>query len=142
MFEQSADEPITGGRTSSGGQSVRDLIERVFLLGLGAAALSKDRLQEVVEELVRRGQISSDEGREMVDSLVTRSREEARSAAKKADSSLQGAYREMGLVTKREVEDLDFRLRQLEHRIQLLEAQADAGSAPAGSASQDEDPLA
>ena len=65
----------------------------------------------------------------MVERLMERSRDEARSAVKKADSSLQGAYREMGLVSKREWEDLDFRLRQLEHRIQLLESAADAASA-------------
>ena len=109
-------------------QSARDLIERVFLLGLGAAALSKDRAQEVVEEFVHRGQLTRDEGRDVVDKLMARSREEARSAAKKADSSLQGAYRDLGLVGKRELEDLDFRLRQLEHRLQLLEATVDSGS--------------
>jgi polyhydroxyalkanoate synthesis regulator phasin len=116
---------------SAAGQSVRELVERVFLLGVGAAALTKDRVQDLVEELVRRGQLSGDEGREVADRLVARSREEARAAAKKADSSLQGAYREIGLVTRREFEDIEFRLRQLEHRVQLLEAAEDADSGSA-----------
>ncbi len=116
---------------SATGQSVRDLVERVFLLGVGAAALTKDRVQDLVEELVRRGQLSGEEGREVADRLVARSREEARAAAKKADSSLQGAYREIGLVTRREFEDVEFRLRQLEHRVQLLEAAKDAASGSA-----------
>jgi polyhydroxyalkanoate synthesis regulator phasin len=117
------------------GQSIRDLIERTFLVGVGAAAFTKDRVQELVEEFVRRGQLSSEEGREMVDKLVARSRDEARSAMKKADSSLHGALRDMGLSTKREVEDLEARIRQLEHRISLLEgnpAGTDAG--PGGDA--------
>jgi polyhydroxyalkanoate synthesis regulator phasin len=120
-------------RDSSGaaGQSVRDLVERVFLLGVGAAALTKDRVQELVEELVRRGQLSGEEGREVADRLVMRSREEAKTAAKKADMSLQGAYREIGLVTRREFDDVEFRLRQLEHRVELLEAAEDAGPGPA-----------
>jgi polyhydroxyalkanoate synthesis regulator phasin len=123
-----------GGPESKGAasQGVRDLIERAFLVGMGAAALTKDRVQEVVEEFVRRGQISGDEGREMVERLVSRSRDEARSALKRADSSLQGAYRDMGLTTKRELEDMEFRVRQLEHRVQLLEAAVDTG--PSGPA--------
>ena len=129
MFEASGDDPSGGSRSAAAAQSLRELIERTFLLGVGAAALSKDRIQELVEEFVHRGQLSSEEGREMVDKLVARSREEARTAMKKADSSLQGAFRDMGLVNKRELEDLDLRLRQLEHRVQLLEAAADAGSA-------------
>jgi len=138
VVEGSAREAGTGSSGSTG-QSIRDLIERTFVLGIGAAALTKDRVQEVVEEFVHRGQLSSEEGKDMVDRLLVRSKDEARSVLKRADSSLQGAYRDMGLVTKREWEDIDFRIRQLEHRVHLLESEADsstqAGEDPAdGSA--------
>ena len=109
-------------------QGIRDLIERTFLAGMGAAALTKDRIQELVEELISRGQINTEEGREVVERLVARSREEARSVLKKADSSLHGAYRDLGLSSKREFEELTLRVQQLEHRVQLLEARADAES--------------
>jgi polyhydroxyalkanoate synthesis regulator phasin len=116
------------------GQSIRDLIERTFLIGVGAAAFTKDRVQELVEEFVRRGELSSDEGREMVDSLVARSRDEARSAMKRADSSLQGALRDFGVTTRRELETLEMRVRQIEHRVALLEATpaGDAANAAGG----------
>ncbi len=106
---------------ASPAQGIRDLVEKTFLAGMGAAAITKDHIQELVEDFVRRGQLNSDEGRELVDHLVSRSRDEARSVLKKADSSLHGAYRDMGLTPKRDLEDLEFRLQQLEHRIQLLE---------------------
>ena len=141
MTERAEDEAPSEAKGSVD-QGIRDLIERTFLVGMGAAALTKDRVQELVAEFVRRGQLSGEDGREMVDRLVTRSRDEARSALKKADSSLQGAYRDLGLITKREVEDLDFRLRQIEHRVRLLEDAADGGTrggstaTPSGDASQ------
>ena len=106
-------------------QGIRDLIERTFLAGMGAAALTKDRIEELVEELVNRGQINTDEGRDVLERLVARSREEARSVLKKADSSLHGAYRELGLSSKHELEELTLRVQQLEHRVQLLEAHVD-----------------
>jgi polyhydroxyalkanoate synthesis regulator phasin len=121
-----------GTEARSSGQNIRDLIERTFLIGVGAAAFTKDRVQELVEEFVKRGELSGDEGREMVDKLVTRSREEARSAARKADSSLQGALRDFGVATRREVEDLDLRVRQLEHRVALLEGAKDAAPSESG----------
>jgi polyhydroxyalkanoate synthesis regulator phasin len=129
MFAPSADEKPDESREAGAARGLVDLIERVFLLGVGAAALSKDRLQETAEELVRRGHLSRDEGRDMVENLLARSRDELKSAAKKADSSLQGAYREMGLIGKREWDDMDLRLRQLEHRVRLLEAEADRAGA-------------
>lgn len=115
----------------SGGQSIRDLIERTFLIGVGAAAFTKDRVQELVEEFVRRGELSSDEGRDMVDKLVARTRDEARSAMSRADSSIHGALRDFGVTTRRELEDLEMRVQQLEHRISLLEGTA--GSEAPGS---------
>jgi polyhydroxyalkanoate synthesis regulator phasin len=126
--EAETDDQAKGESKGITGQAVRDLIERTFLAGMGAAALTKDRVQELVEDLVHRGQLNSDEGRETVERLVSRSREEARSVLKRADSSLQGAYRDLGLTSKHELEELDFRLRQLEHRVGLLEATADMPS--------------
>lgn len=107
------------------GQSIRDLIERTFLVGVGAAAFTKDRVQELVGEFVRRGELSSDEGRDLVDRLVARSRDEARSAVKKADTSLKGALHDLGLVSRRELEDLEARVRLSEHRLALLERSPD-----------------
>ena len=118
------DERGYEGRGTAG-QGLRDMVERIFLAGIGAAALTKDRIQELVDDLVKRGHLNADEGRDMVERLASRSRDEARAALKRADSSLQGGYRDLGLVTRRELEEMDLRLRQLEHRVQLLEAAAD-----------------
>ncbi len=107
---------------------LRDVIERTLLVGLGAAALTKDRAQKVVDEFVRRGQLSAEEGRDMVEGLASRSRDEARSVLKSADSSVQTVFRELGIASRREVEDMDFRLRQIEHRLTLLERESDSST--------------
>jgi polyhydroxyalkanoate synthesis regulator phasin len=118
------DSDTPDAETSS--STLTDIIERTLLVGIGAAALTKDRVQAVVDDLVRRGQLTRDEGREVVDDLSNRSRDEVRSARQRVDSSLQTAYREIGLVARKELEDLDFRLRQVEHRLELLERKAES----------------
>jgi hypothetical protein len=45
---------------------------------------------------------------------------------------LQGALRDFGVATRREVEDLDLRVRQLEHRVALLEGAKDAAPSESG----------
>lgn len=107
-------------------QGIKDLIERTFMAGMGAAALTKDRIQELTEELVNRGQINADEGRAVMERLVARSRDEARAVLKRADGSLQTAYRELGLGSQRDLDEIALRLQQLEHRVQLLETQSDS----------------
>ena len=126
-----ADNSETKARPSTrdAALGLKDLIERAFLAGMGAAAITKDRIQDLVQELVTKGQINADEGREVVDRLAARSREEARSVLKKADSSLHNAYRGLGIGSKQDLEELTMRIEQLDHRVRLLEERADGGEA-------------
>ncbi len=120
---EKAENTTTGSRAA---HSVRDVIERTFLAGMGAAALTKERVQDLVEELVRLGQINAEEGKDMVERLLARTRDDARSMLKRVDLAAPGVYREQAQALQQQLEDQELRLRQLEHRIQLLENEADS----------------
>jgi polyhydroxyalkanoate synthesis regulator phasin len=109
-------EPADGGK---GG--VRNAAEELFYAGVGAVALTKDRADELVDELVQRGRMSRDEARDVVDDMTNRWRGDALRCGERASSGLSGIMRELGLVTRREWEELELRLSQLEHRVRLLE---------------------
>ena len=87
----------------------------------GAAALTKERTEELVDELAGRGKLSRDEARTIVDDVVGRWRSEALKVGERASATFAGLYRELGLVTRREYEELELRLAQLEHRLRLVE---------------------
>ena len=125
MTDESGDRTENPQRTSTTAQNVRDMVERTFLAGMGAAALTKDRLQDLVEDLVRLGQLNAEEGREMVDRLLARTREDARAVMKRVEVAAPSANREQISQLQQQVEDQELRLRQLEHRVQLLESAAD-----------------
>jgi len=125
MTDESGDRTENQQRTSTTAQNVRDMVERTFLAGMGAAALTKDRLQDLVEDLVRLGQLNAEEGREMVDRLLARTREDARAVMKRVEVAAPSANREQISQLQQQVEDQELRLRQLEHRVQLLESAAD-----------------
>ena len=125
MTDESGDRTENQQRTSTTAQNVRDMVERTFLAGMGAAALTKDRLQDLVEDLVRLGQLNAEEGREMVDRLLARTREDARAVMKRVDVAAPSANREQVSQLQQQIEDQELRLRQLEHRVQLLESAAD-----------------
>jgi polyhydroxyalkanoate synthesis regulator phasin len=110
--------------------SVRDLAEEVFFAGIGAVALTKDRADELVDELARRGRMTRTEAREVVDDAVGRWRGDAARFGERASSGLAGVMRELGLVTRREWEDLDLRLAQVEHRLRLVESERPGAAGP------------
>ncbi len=104
-------------------RSLRDLAEETLLAGVGAVVLTKERVDELVEELSSKGRLSRDDARELVDDMVGRWRGDAVRLGERASSTLGGIFREVGLVTRREYEELELRLAQLEHRLRLVERQ-------------------
>ena len=106
-------------------RGARGAAEELLLAGVGAVALTKARADELVEELAGRGRMSSEEARRFVDDLTGRWRGEAVRAGERASAGLSGVFRELGLVTRREWEELELRLAQVEHRLRLLETPPD-----------------
>jgi polyhydroxyalkanoate synthesis regulator phasin len=107
------------GSPNSGG--LRELAEEILLAGVGAVALTKDRADELVDELSAKGRLTRDDARELVDEVMGRWRGDALRMGERASSTLAGFFRELGLVTRREHEELELRLAQLEHRLRLVE---------------------
>ncbi len=96
-------------------------LERTLLLALGAAALTRERVQEVGDEGVRRGELSRREGKELVDDLMDRAAEQGGGLRQRLDADLQDLFRRWGLATHTEWEELNLKVAQLEHRLSLLE---------------------
>ena len=106
---------------SSNSGSMRELAEEAILAGIGAVALTKDRAEELVGELAQKGKLTQDDARDLVDEVMGRWRGDALRLGERAGSTLNGFFRELGLVTRREHEELELRLAQLEHRLRLIE---------------------
>jgi polyhydroxyalkanoate synthesis regulator phasin len=103
------------------GKDTRDLLEQLLLAGVGAVALTADRVEEVVDSLVERGGVQRDEARAAVEDLVSRWRGDATRATERAGAGLHSVLRELGLVLRSEYEELELRVAQLEHRLKLVE---------------------
>lgn len=110
-------------RASPSAKSLRDFAEESFLAGVGAVALTKERVDELVDELAGKGKLTREDARELVDDMMGRWRGDALRLGERASSTLSGVFREVGLVTRREYEELELRLAQLEHRLRLVERQ-------------------
>ncbi len=101
--------------------TVGETLERLILLQVGAAAATRDRVQEVVDSLIEQGRIEREEGRTVVNDVMNRARERSAGARSLVDATVQQGLRRGGLPTREDYEDLVFRVEQLEHRVRMLE---------------------
>jgi polyhydroxyalkanoate synthesis regulator phasin len=102
-------------------KSDRDVVERLALAVLGLAALTAERIEELAGELSERGGMRRDEARQLLEDAVTRWRGDAARFGERAGEGLAGVARQLGLVTREEMDELELRVAQLEHRLRLLE---------------------
>jgi polyhydroxyalkanoate synthesis regulator phasin len=105
----------------------RRLAAELALAAVGAVALSADKIDALAEQIAARGGIATvEEARAFLNEQVERWREEAARAGAQAGSWLGALAHELGLVTHEESDELELRVAQLEHRLQLLERDSDS----------------
>ena len=107
-----------------------ETLERLILLQIGAAAATRDRVQEAVNRLIEQGRVEREEGRAMVEDILSQARERSAGARALVDTSMQRGLRATGFPNRDAYEDLLFRVEQLEHRVRLLEGRPDVQARP------------
>jgi polyhydroxyalkanoate synthesis regulator phasin len=100
---------------------LRDFAEKFVLAGVGAVALTAERVDTLAEELSARGGMGREEARAVLEEAVGRWRNESVRLSERTGAGLSGLFHELGLVTRDELEELELRIAQLEHRLRLLE---------------------
>ncbi len=102
-------------------EPARDTLERLALATIGAVALTAERLDELALDLAERGGMRRDEARQVLEDALTRWRGDRARFGERAGESLSGVARQLGLVTREELDELELRVAQLEHRLRLVE---------------------
>ncbi len=98
-------------------QAVKELIERILMMGVGAAAITRDKLQELVDEFVKRGELTREEGQKLMEEAGERAAAEGASIKEKASDTYQETLRTLGIASREAVEELDRRIAVLEAKV-------------------------
>jgi polyhydroxyalkanoate synthesis regulator phasin len=101
--------------------SILDVLERVGLAAVGAVALTAERADALADELASAGGMRREEARELIEQTTRRWRGEAVRASERAGAGLEGLFKQLGLVPRSDLEELELRVAQLEHRLRLVE---------------------
>lgn len=94
-----------------------DMLERVFLLGVGAASITREKVQELVDELVKKGQLTKEEGEALLDKTAERAREQSVNIKEMASDAYQDTLRTMNIARQEQIEELEHRIAVLESKV-------------------------
>ncbi|WP_059103653.1 phasin family protein [Shouchella shacheensis] len=96
---------------------MRDLLNNVYSLGVGAAAASKEQIERTVNELVQKGEVKRSESNQLVDDLMQRGKEAQADLEDLVQTRVKQFLTSMDVPTKEEVDALKARIARLERSL-------------------------
>ena len=96
---------------------MKDIIKKSFLLGLGAATLSKNQAQKIVKELVSKNAISIKEGRDLIGKVRRGAINEAKRVRKLAGNEAKRVAGKLGLFSKEQITKVKNRLKSIDKEL-------------------------
>ncbi|MEW6087516.1 MAG: phasin family protein [bacterium] len=91
-----------------------DIVKKLFMAGLGVAALTEEKVSKIVDELVKKGEISEQEGKGAVKSLLSQVEENKKFVEEKIQEQLEQIFKKAKLATQQDIEKLEKRIEKLE----------------------------
>jgi polyhydroxyalkanoate synthesis regulator phasin len=96
-------------------------VTEFLLAGVGLASLGREVADELADDLARRIGMERDAMRAAVRDTLDAWRAEAERLGARRDQVVERSFQKAGVARREELEDLELRVAQLEHRLRLLE---------------------
>ncbi|MFZ5766366.1 MAG: phasin family protein [Thermodesulfobacteriota bacterium] len=94
-----------------------ELIKKAFYTGLGAAELTREKIEELARELADKGKLSESEVKKFVDEMLGKSQERKDQLKKQLERVTEDVLKKMNLASR---DDLDALEKRLSEKIDTL----------------------
>ena len=90
-----------------------DLIKKTMLAGVGLAAMTIEKVEELAKDLTEKGELSEKEGKELLDDLLKRSKRAKKDLDKKMENVVMKVLKKMDVATKKDIARLDKKIKNI-----------------------------
>ncbi|AEE91330.1 conserved protein of unknown function [Tepidanaerobacter acetatoxydans Re1] len=98
------------------------MLKQILYAGIGLATVTKEKAEEVISELVKKGEMSQEEGKDALNTLMYRMQEESEKLKQKINEQVDNAIVSMNLVKKTELDEILQRITELEKRLDEIQS--------------------
>ena len=94
-----------------------ELIKKALYTGVGLAVLTKDKAEDLVQELTKQAKLSEQEGKELFDGLLKHSEQARHDFQAKVDEAVLAVVKRLNLASKDEVASLKAKIDELSAKV-------------------------
>lgn len=95
-------------------------LRKLGLLGIGVISITEEKVKQVVNELVEKGEMSTEEGKTLVRELLTEKKKQLHDFDEKISEDVQNAIGKSKIALKDDVSRLEDKITELEKTVQKL----------------------
>ncbi len=99
---------------------MRESVRKLGLIGAGLWAMTEEKIDELVKDLVDKGDISKEEGRKVIQDMVEESKKQRVDLEKKISEKIQETVSKADAFTKKDMGELKSRIETLEEEIERI----------------------
>jgi len=92
---------------------MKDLIGKAFLAGLGAVSLTREKLESVVDDLVKRGEVAREEKQKLLNDLVEAGEKHQNEIRGFVQKEVQKVLEALDIPTRQDIRDLQKQIEKL-----------------------------
>lgn len=96
---------------------MEEFLKKVAFLGLGTVAATREKIEQGIERLVKKGEISAAQGKKVAAKLLADADRTRKEIAKKIDEGVREGMAKAGVARIKDIEALKRRIAQLEKRV-------------------------
>ncbi|MBU2513938.1 hypothetical protein KJ966_21575 [bacterium] len=90
-----------------------DLIKRTMLMSVGLAFLTKDKVEELANEIIEKGKLSGKESKEFFEELLKKSEESSQKVEEQIKIIINDTLKKMNLATRDELSEIKEELKKM-----------------------------
>ncbi|HHV23306.1 MAG: phasin family protein [Methanosarcina sp.] len=99
---------------------MRESVRKLGLIGAGLWAITEDKVNDLVKDLVDKGDISREEGKKVIQDMLEERKKQKIDLEKKISEKIQESISKTELFTKKDMNELESRIESLEEEIQRV----------------------
>ncbi len=96
---------------------MQELLKKALSLGLGAMLVSKDKVEDVVNELVKKGELGKEEGKTLVSELIEKGEAGVNELEVMIEKIVKSVTEKLSLPTRKEFNELKSEIEELKERV-------------------------
>jgi len=99
---------------------MRESVRKLGLIGAGLWAMTEDKINDLVKDLVDKGDISKEEGKKVIQDVLEESKKQKVDLEKKISEKIQDSISKADIFTRKDMHELESRVDILEDEIEKM----------------------